>query len=101
MDTLCIPVNQADESLKMQTIHGMAPIYAMAYSVLVLDLGLMSLTGARSRYEIYAHTTCSVWTRRIWTFQVVLAERSIIQFFDQALVLEQIDRPDMTSVRET
>jgi hypothetical protein len=80
----------------------MAPIYAMAFSVLVLDLGLTSLTGAKSRYEIYAHITCSVWTHRIWTFQeVVLAERSIIQFFDQALVLEQIDRPDMTSVRET
>lgn len=90
MDTLCIPVDPSDERLKVQTIHNMASIYAMASHVLILDSGLMTLHSTKLSSGLIAHIICSVWMQRSWTLQEgVLAERCVFQFANKAMILSR------------
>jgi hypothetical protein len=92
MDTLCIPVLAEHRTLKMNTIHNMASIYAMATSVLILDQDLMSLARTRYNRELLCRILCCVWMWRSWTLQeALLAQSWTVQFRDGALKLQSLD----------
>jgi hypothetical protein len=83
MDTLCIPVGPADngmiQDVKSRAINHMAPIYADAAVVYVLDSELQRLsvyTGSHdltseevSATALSGYLLCSAWMGRTWTLQ--------------------------------
>jgi hypothetical protein len=87
MDTLCIPVGVKDdkyvEEMKSRAISRMAPIYASATHVLVLDSELENSTssyvytdGSHNDDEVAAHILCSAWMGRSWTLQEAVLART-------------------------
>ncbi|KAI0142837.1 hypothetical protein GGR57DRAFT_485354 [Xylariaceae sp. FL1272] len=75
MDTLCIPVQQADLTLQLDQIARMASIYKGAVASLVLDAELMDTLlpydyNTRKLWpESRARIACSAWMTRSWTLQ--------------------------------
>ena len=63
MNTLCIPVGREHQNLRMQTIHNMALIYAIAHSVLILDASLMSLSSTDQFRNLVSYILCYAWIR--------------------------------------
>lgn len=87
MDTLCIPVGDAEKELRLKAINQMASIYAAAVQVLVLDAELMQCEiGIPNATETLARIACSAWMTRSWTLQEgVLARECVFQFKDRAI----------------
>ncbi|KAK0515204.1 hypothetical protein JMJ35_002583 [Cladonia borealis] len=99
MDTLCIPVKETEQSLRLQQINKMTRIFKGALSILVLDAELLALVPKfssvavpewflsrgwpgdivpsktrskevkRLHVETRARIACSVWMTRCWTLQ--------------------------------
>jgi hypothetical protein len=83
IDTLCIPVGSADNAMiqevKSRAINHMAPIYADASEVYVLDSELQRLNIYTSTHdpapeevsatELSGFLLCSAWMGRTWTLQ--------------------------------
>ena len=69
MDTLCIPADPKDTSLRLSQINNMASIYENALSSLVLDAELMAtvVDPVRISAEARARIACSLWMWRGWT----------------------------------
>ncbi|KAF2028126.1 hypothetical protein EK21DRAFT_114178 [Setomelanomma holmii] len=85
-DTLCIPVKEQHQQLRVNCIDDMGSVYAGAHTVLVLDTELMSLSAANTQ-DCIARIICSVWMRRSWTLQEgILARRCAFVFHDDLLV---------------
>lgn len=96
MDTLCIPVQQDMNALRLAQIDDMASIFAGAVTTLVLDAELMALQiephlgpGTRQGWhfnlpcELRARLICSAWMSRSWTLQeAALAPSVMLQFQD-------------------
>jgi Heterokaryon incompatibility protein (HET) len=87
MDTLCIPAGRQDDTYlqdaKSKAISRMAPVYARATHVLILDSELESSTftrihadGSHNDDEVSAHVLCSAWMGRTWTLQEAVLARS-------------------------
>lgn len=87
MDTLCIPVGDAEREVRLMAINQMASIYAAAVQVLVLDAELMKCELAKlTATEALARMACSAWMTRSWTLQEgVLARECVFQFKDRAI----------------
>ena len=84
MDTLLIPVGEANASLRNKAIQSMALIYARAKNVLVLDAELqnISLQGIPLE-QASAHVLSSSWMTRCWTLQeACLSGNWVVQFKD-------------------
>lgn len=89
IDTLCIPVGPADNAMiqevKSRAINHMAPIYAEAAIVYVLDSELQRinvyrgshdlLPGEVSATEVSGFLLCSGWMGRTWTLQEAMLSR--------------------------
>lgn len=83
IDTLCIPVGPAHDThiqqVKSQAINHMAPIYAEAAVVCVLDAELQKIKAYHGTHdlaedevaatEVSAMLLCSAWMGRTWTLQ--------------------------------
>ena len=83
LDTLCIPVGSADNAMiqevKLRAINHMAPIYAQAAHVYILDAELQRVSvyrgthdlapGEVSATEVSGLLLCSAWMGRTWTLQ--------------------------------
>ena len=72
LDTLCIPVGDAFNDLKMRAVNQMAAIYSNAVQVPVLDSTLESVAAndpGITTCEILARICASPWMNRCWTFQ--------------------------------
>jgi hypothetical protein len=90
IDTLCIPVGSADNAMiqevKSRAINHMAPIYADASSVYVLDSELQRLNVYTSTHdptpeevsstELSGFLLCSAWMGRTWTLQEAMLAHS-------------------------
>jgi hypothetical protein len=89
MDTLCIPVQNEQKTLRMKAINQMSLIYAAAEQVLVLDNELRQRNTANEPIElIHARMLASKWNTRSWTLQEgALAQKVYFQFKDQARLL--------------
>ena len=90
MDTLCIPVGEEYNDLRLRAINSMALIYASASQVLVLDSELQEVCIEKaSLSEIYGHILCSSWQTRCWTLQEgTLARSKRFQLNDGTVDLE-------------
>ena len=84
IDTLCIPVGQEYNRIKMQSINSMAKTYASAQAVVILDHELQQIKHlGKPVSELLGLLACSAWTSRCWTFQEgALARKWLIQFDD-------------------
>jgi len=87
MDTLCIPVGDAERDVRLMAINQMASIYAAAVQVLVLDAELLQCeVNTSTATETLARIACSAWMTRSWTLQEgVLARECVFQFKDRAI----------------
>lgn len=87
MDTLCIPVGDAEREVRLMAINQMASIYATAVQVLVLDAELLQCEmNTSTATETLARIACSAWMTRSWTLQEgVLASECVFQFKDRAI----------------
>jgi hypothetical protein len=84
MDTLCVPVKENDLELRKKTIDDMASIYVGADNVLVLDQGLMAMSG---KYNRECNIIGSAWMCRSWTLQEgILSPNCIVQFADGFMI---------------
>ena len=89
IDTLCIPVGPAHDAeiqqVKSQAINHMAPIYAEAAAVFVLDAELQQISVYHGTHDLaedeigvteaFALLLCSNWMGRTWTLQEALVSR--------------------------
>lgn len=84
MDTLCIPVGEANASLRTKSIRMMDLIYAGAESCLVLDPELQNIKIKELPEEqLNVHVQCSAWMSRCWTLQEARLSREwYAQFAD-------------------
>ena len=84
MDTLLIPVGEANASLRNKAIQSMALVYARAKNVLVLDAELQNISLQDIPLEqASAHVLCSSWMTRCWTLQeACLSGNWVVQFKD-------------------
>lgn len=104
MDTLCIPVKENLNPLRLAQIDNMASIYVGALTTLVLDAELMTipvdpyldrrspitmmLTPFRLPCQLRARVICSAWMSRSWTLQeAALAPSITLQFQDNQVSL--------------
>ena len=84
MDTLLIPVGEANAALRDKAIQSMALIYARAKNVLVLDAELQNISLHEiSLEQACAHVLSSSWMTRCWTLQeACLSGNWVVQFKD-------------------
>lgn len=84
MDTLCIPVGEANASLRTRSIQNMDLIYAGARCSLVLDPELQQTSMKNlPREQVNALVMCSAWMTRCWTLQEArLSSEWYAQFAD-------------------
>lgn len=84
MDTLCIPVGEANISLRAKSIQKMDLIYAGAQASLVLDPELQQIAMKElSEEQLNIHVKCSAWMTRCWTLQEARLSREwYAQFAD-------------------
>ena len=84
MDTLLIPVGEANAALRNTAIQSMALIYARAKNVLVLDAELQDISLHDLPLEqACAHVLSSSWMTRCWTLQeACLSGNWVVQFKD-------------------
>lgn len=84
MDTLLIPVGEANAALRNMAIQSMALIYARAKNVLVLDAELQDISLHDLPLEqASAHVLSSSWMTRCWTLQEACLSRNwVVQFKD-------------------
>ncbi|KAF1944958.1 hypothetical protein EJ02DRAFT_73238 [Clathrospora elynae] len=87
MDTLCIPVGDAEKTLRTTAINQMASIYAAAVQELVFDAELLKCNASViTANETLARVACSAWMTRSWTLQEgVLATERVFQLHDRAI----------------
>ena len=86
MDVMCIPVGDENSRLKSAAIARMMPTYVGAWSVLVLDSDLLTISASDACVEeIFARVVRSAWEGRCWALQQgLLAKNLIIQTADTA-----------------
>lgn len=84
MDTLLIPVGEANAELRNKAIQSMSLVYARAKNVLVLDAELQKLSLQDLPLEqASAHVLSSSWMTRCWTLQeACLSGNWVVQFKD-------------------
>jgi hypothetical protein len=99
LDTLCIPVGQNVEELKVKAINKMAAIYSGASSTLILDSSLQSFPARKlGSSELLARITLSAWMGRMWTFQEgALGHNPMIACADD--IFDPFNGPDNDSGR--
>lgn len=84
MDTICVPLGEANASLRNSTIRNMDLIYAAAQCTLVLDPELQQtpLKGMPQE-QLNVQVMCSAWMTRCWTLQEARLSREwYAQFTD-------------------
>lgn len=84
IDTLCVPVGVQHAALRMKAINQMAPIYACASQVVVLDSELQQVTTSNAdAHEVLARVMTCGWIGRSRTLQEgALARSCLFQFAD-------------------
>lgn len=91
MDTLCIPVGEAQKGLRRMAIMQMRAIYEGADRVLVLDDRIERLSVASPFCDRAVGLIISNWQSRIWTLQEgIMAQQLFIQFSDGVSTLQEL-----------
>jgi len=92
MDTLCVPVGEAQKDLRRMAILQMRDIYEGADRVLVLDDRVQKLSLTNSPFcDRAVGLIISNWQSRIWTLQEgIMAQQLFIQFSDGVCTLREL-----------
>lgn len=90
LDTLCIPVGEANRAVRSLAISQMKDTYEWSDKVLILDSELESNTKSDPT-ESLMRITLSGWMRRLWTLQEgVLGSRLFFRFADGFFDIEEV-----------
>jgi hypothetical protein len=93
LDTLCIPVAEELSGYRRKAIDSMAPIYAGAKKVLVLDPDLQQIQSSPSNDLLTTHICSSPWMTRSWPLQEgALARNLFFRFEDRSILLNETQR---------
>ena len=70
LDTLCIPVGDENQDVRLTAINTMAAVYSGASHILIMDRELQQLRlGSQPYLDHLAFIACCTWVTRCWTFQ--------------------------------